>query len=86
MNTLQKTLSQFSALAVLILLTTGMVHAGSLSIDITPAKQNPASPQMGDRLGFHTSIKNTGTDPVTGVIGWISLLRIDKGHEAPGDL
>ena len=61
-------------------------EAMPVSIAIAPAASNPASPRMGDRLGFRTEIRNDGTAPVGGVIGWASLLRTDPGHEQPIDL
>ena len=64
----------------------GVASASPLNITIAPDAKNPASPQMGNHLRFHTSIKNIGAAPINGVIAWISLVRIDKGHEAPVDL
>ncbi|MFZ5790151.1 MAG: hypothetical protein ACOY3L_05580 [Pseudomonadota bacterium] len=60
--------------------------AGPLTVDLAPAKSNPASPQMGDNLLFHTSIRNQGRSPIDGIIAWISLVQIDKGKEQPVDL
>jgi hypothetical protein len=60
--------------------------AGPLSITLEPATKNPASPEMGDRLSFHTVIRNDGTQPVDGLIAWISLVQTDKGKEQPVDL
>jgi hypothetical protein len=60
--------------------------AGTLSIDLEPAAGNPASPQMGDTLSFHTVIRNDAATPVDGLIAWISLVQIDKGKEQPVDL
>jgi len=61
-------------------------EAMPVSIAIAPAPANPASPRMGDRLSFRTTIRNEGTVPVGGVIGWVSLLRTDRGNEQPIDL
>lgn len=61
-------------------------EAMPVSIAIAPAATNPAAPRMGDRLSFRTEIRNDGTTPVGGVIGWVSLLRTDRGHEQPIDL
>lgn len=61
-------------------------EAMPVSIAITPAASNPPAPRMGDRLSFRTEIRNDGTAPVGGVIGWVSLLRTDPGHEQPIDL
>lgn len=56
---------------------------GGLSIGIAPSSANPATPQMGDRLTFHSEIRNTGDAPVDGVIAWLGLVRVDKGQEQP---
>lgn len=67
-------------------LVTGPALAAPLSVDLTPATTNPASPQMGDHLAFKTVIRNTGTNAVDGVIAWISLVQVDPGKEQPVDL
>jgi hypothetical protein len=60
--------------------------AGPLTIDLNPSAANPVSPQMGDQLMFHSTIRNTGNQPIEGLIAWISLLEVDQGHEQPVDL
>jgi hypothetical protein len=60
--------------------------AETLAVDLTPDTHNPASPQMGDNLVFHTVIRNTGAQAVEGVIAWISLVQTDRGKEQPIDL
>ncbi len=60
--------------------------AEPLSIDLRPSAINPASPQMGDSLTYHTVIRNDGSKAVDGLIAWISLVQIDKGKEQPVDL
>lgn len=60
--------------------------ADSLSISLTPDQANPPSPQMGDRLKFHSVIKNSGSQAAHGVVAWISLVQVDPGHEQPVDL
>lgn len=79
---------RLSALAFIVLLACGGSAAGAapLTIELTPSASNPASPQMGDQLSFQTVIRNTGTDPVEGLIAWLSLVQIDKGQEQPVDL
>jgi hypothetical protein len=57
-----------------------------VGIDIAPLSGNPASPAMGDHLTFRTIIRNTGSAPIEGVIGWISLVQTDRGREQPVDL
>lgn len=77
-------------LAVLAALTVApaadAAQASMLQVDLMPATTNPPSPQMGDRLDFRTSIRNTGTVPVDGMIAWISLVQVNQGHEQPVDL
>ena len=73
-------------LAVAIACSASVASAGSVSIDLQPGAKNPAVPQMGDHLTFHTVIRNTGAAPVDGLIAWISLVQIDKGKEQPVDL
>ena len=76
------------ALVLVGLLVCGRSAAAAtpLTIELTPSASNPASPQMGDKLSFQTIIRNTGTDPVEGLIAWLSLVQIDKGQEQPVDL
>lgn len=57
-----------------------------LAISLTAHQGNPSSPQMGDRLTFHTVITNTSGQPTHGVVAWISLVQMDPGHEQPMDL
>jgi hypothetical protein len=79
-----------SMLAMLILVLVGLAggaaRANSISIDLAPSPGNPASPQMGDQLSFHSIVRNKGPAPVDGLIAWLSLVRIDKGNEQPVDL
>jgi len=60
--------------------------AGTLSIDLRASGKNPASPQMGDHLTYHSVIRNDGPDAINGMIVWISLVQVDKGKEQPVDL
>lgn len=75
-----------------LLLTVGLAFfasvssAANLAVDLDPARGNPASPQMGDNLSFHSVIRNNAATPVDGLIAWISLVQIDKGKEQPVDL
>ena len=57
--------------------------ANELAIRIAPSTDNPADPQMGDHLAFQTRLMNTGTTPIEGVISWLSIVRVDRGQEAP---
>ncbi|MCL5965898.1 MAG: hypothetical protein M1550_01535 [Deltaproteobacteria bacterium] len=65
----------------------GTAIAGApLDITLFADGRNPQSPQMGDRLTFRSVIRNTGRAPAEGVVAWISLVRVDAGHEQPVDL
>lgn len=68
---------------------TSAVHSASdpsLQVDLAPAPANPASPQMGDRLSYRTSIRNVGKAPVEGIVAWLALVQVDRGKEQPVDL
>jgi len=41
---------------------------------------------MGNHLRFSSTITNTGSAPIEGLVAWISLVEIDPGHEQPMDL
>jgi hypothetical protein len=57
-----------------------------LALDLRPDDKNPSIPVMGDHLRFWSTITNTGTVPVEGLVAWISLVEIDPGNEQPVDL
>jgi hypothetical protein len=57
-----------------------------VSLDLQQDGKNPASPVMGDNLKFWSSIANTGSSPIEGLVAWISLVEIDPGNEQPMDL
>ena len=69
-----------------LLLLAGTASAAPLNITLNPDPDNPTAPQMGDRLSFHSVIRNTGARPADGVMAWFSLVRIDPGNEQPVDL
>jgi len=71
--------------AFLAFFATG-ARASPLAIEFAPSATNPASPQMGDNLTFHSVIRNDGTAPIDSIIAWISLVQVDKGKEQPLDL
>jgi hypothetical protein len=73
-------------LAALLACATASADAAPFAIELAPSAANPASPQMGDRLSFHSIISNDGTTSVEGVIAWLSLVQTDKGKEQPVDL
>jgi hypothetical protein len=81
-------LTTFVAIAFIALigLAGTTARAGSLAVDLAPAQGNPAAPQMGDQLSFHSAIRNDGPAPADGLIAWLSLVRIERGHEQPVDL
>lgn len=60
--------------------------AADLEIALAPAPENPVVPQMGDHLSFHSVIRNTGSAPITGLVGWLSLVETDAGNEQSVDL
>jgi hypothetical protein len=65
------------------------VSAGAeapLALDLRPDGKNPSAPIMGDHMQFWSTITNTGTTPVEGLVAWISLVEIDPGNEQPVDL
>jgi len=64
----------------------GAGQAASLAVEFAAVATNPTAPRMGDRLAFTSSIRNTGTAPVEGLIAWLSLVQVDRGHEQPVDL
>jgi len=85
---MKETVMKLAALILVLSLTAipGAASAAGLSIDLRPDAGNSPSPQMGDHLSFHTSIRNTGETPAGGIIAWLSLVEVDKGNEQPVDL
>lgn len=76
-----------TAIVSTILFTAVSVSAQSpVSLDLQPDGNNPASPVMGDHLQFWSTITNTGTSAMDGLVAWISLVEIDPGNEQPVDL
>ncbi|WP_051328424.1 hypothetical protein [Desulfatirhabdium butyrativorans] len=57
-----------------------------VSLDLQSDGKNPSSPVMGDHLQFWSTITNTGTSPIEGLVAWVSLVEIDPGNEQPVDL
>ena len=60
--------------------------SGAIEITLAPAADNPASPRMGDRLAFHSAITNSGTEPIAGVLVWLTLVETDPENPQPVDL
>ena len=82
-------------LAALLAVAAGLALPGSsravpapngLMVEVSPAPGNPASPKMGDRVAFRSTIRNTGASPAEGLIAWLSLVQTDRGQEQPVDL
>lgn len=80
------TLARYVLVLALLILPVAASATVPLAITLLPDGRNPASPQMGDRLTFQSVIRATGNVPVHGVVAWISLVRVDAGHEQPVDL
>jgi hypothetical protein len=57
-----------------------------VSLNLQSDAKNPATPVMGDHLRFWSTITNTGSSPIEGLVAWISLVEIDPGNEQPVDL
>lgn len=83
-----KILQHLFLAGILILTVTLPVLAanGSVSLSLHPDPDNPVHPTMGDQLRFHSTITNTGDQPLEGLVAWISLVEIDSGNEQPMDL
>ena len=58
-------------------------RAAGLEVQLKPAPTVPASPQMGDRISLTSEVRNTTSGPRDGLLAWLSIVRVDKGHEAP---
>lgn len=58
----------------------------ALDIALVADAANPAAPRMGDRLAFHATIRNGSAAPAEGVVAWMTILRVDAGHEEAIDL
>lgn len=76
-------------LGLLLGIAPGAGAAGAPStveITLTPDAQNPAQPKMGDWLKFHSIVRNTGAEPIRGLVVWLSLVEVTPGSEQPVDL
>jgi len=60
--------------------------APEIEIQLSADKTNPEKPMMGDHMHFHSIISNHTGKPIEGLVGWISLVEVDKGNEQPVDL
>lgn len=57
-----------------------------LQIALSPAKDNPRSPEMGNWMHFASEVRNSGDIALHNVVVWIGLIRVDAGHAQPMDL
>lgn len=57
-----------------------------IQIKLKPDESNPEKPMMGDHMKFHSIISNHTGKSIEGLVGWISLVEVDKGNEQPVDL
>ncbi len=55
------------------------VAQGPLALDLRADEHNPSAPVMGDHLRFWSTITNAGTEPIEGLVAWISLVEIALG-------
>lgn len=81
-----KTAAALLAVLAISTLPGTTVAATPLSVELVPSPRDPPAPRMGDHLEFHTTIRNTGGQPIDGLIAWISLVQVDPGKERPVDL
>jgi hypothetical protein len=83
-----KILKNLFAVIASILLSASISAAAQtpVSLNLQPDAKNPATPVMGDHLRFWSTITNTGSSPIEGLVAWISLVEIDPGNEQPVDL
>jgi len=76
----------FTVITTVLLTSVSAAAQAPLALDLRPDDKNPSSPVMGDHLRFWSTITNTGTAPIEGLVAWISLVEIDPGNEQPVDL
>jgi hypothetical protein len=73
-------------LAGFLLLSSSLVSAANLQLQLQPDPTNPGQPTMGDWMHFNSVIKNSGQQSIEGMVAWISLVEITPGKEQPMDL
>ena len=73
-------------LQLILLTTVSLAYSEPISINFQTAKTTTNKLIMGDKISFVSLIKNTGNHTINGLVGWISLIEITKGHEQPMDL
>ena len=69
-----------------VLAQPAQVAAPLLQVELAADAGNPASPQMGDRLRYRSTIRNIGETSAQGVVAWLGLVQVDPGLEQPVDL
>ncbi|SMC28144.1 hypothetical protein SAMN02746041_03187 [Desulfacinum hydrothermale DSM 13146] len=81
-------LKKLFAVIASILLSASISAAAQapVSLNLQSDAKNPATPVMGDHMRFWSTISNTGSSPIEGLVAWISLVEIDPGNEQPVDL
>jgi len=60
--------------------------APRLAVAVAADTAGPAAPRMGDRLTFHSTVANRGAEAAPAMVVWLTLLRLDAGHEQAVDL
>jgi hypothetical protein len=75
-----------TVITTVLLTSVSAAAQAPLALNLRPDDKNPSAPVMGDHLRFWSTITNTGTAPIEGLVAWISLVEIDPGNEQPVDL
>ncbi|WP_160119821.1 hypothetical protein [Rhodovarius lipocyclicus] len=90
---IRRTILAAGALAALFALAPPPARAADgaapapLEVTLAPDAANPPAPRMGDRLTYHAVIRNPSpTAEASGVVAWLTILRVDAGHEQAIDL
>ncbi len=73
-------------LAGFLLLSSTLVSAANLQLQLESDRANPGQPTMGNWMHFNSVINNTGQQPIEGLVAWISLVEVTPGKEQPMDL
>lgn len=84
MNRLQYLICLFTVLVTVS--TTATAGESMVTLDLKGDEKNTPAPALGDHLRYWSSITNTGSSPIEGLVAWISLVEIDPGNEQPVDL
>ncbi len=76
----------FIIASMLLAASISLAAQAPLALNFQPDGKNSTLPVMGDHLKFWSTITNTGTMPIEGLVAWISLVEIDPGNEQSVDL